>query len=223
MEEYCTVTQKMPDGGWTLADILYVLERAADAHAHALNIDFDRMYRDFSCLWMIVRSAVRLGRQPQGELRVTTWLRRPSAVASTRDFSVSDALGELGEATELWVLVDAEKRRLTDMRRIEPLWTLPAPQPERETVPPRRLSLPPLSPAGFWTVAPEEIDKNGHLNNVAYIRHAQEFAPGGCLSVAAMYDRECFAGECLTVEAADGFVRITRPDGSESFRCRFGE
>lgn len=220
MNEICTLSQPAPQEGWSPAAIALALQRAADEHAKRLCIDFDRMRRDFSCLWMIVRSSLFLERPPQGDLSIKTWLRRPSAAVSVRDFTISDASGNVGSAVQLWALVDERSRHLVDLRRIEPLWSLPAPQPERTELP-AHLKLPTLPPVGQWRVDASEIDRNGHLNNVAYLLHAQEFAPADCRKMTAFFDRECFLGERLTLEAENGCVRIVKPDGSESFRCRF--
>ena len=69
-----------------------------------------------------------------------------------------------------------------------------------------------------------DIDILGHLNNVVYIRHAEALAPRGCTLLEVVFDRECFAGETLTLETAqaDGFfVRGRKENGEESFRTRF--
>ena len=52
-----------------------------------------------------------------------------------------------------------------------------------------------------WTVAPEEIDSNGHLNNVKYILHAEAMISRPCTCLEVLFDRECFVGETLTLES----------------------
>ena len=99
----------------------------------------------------------------------------------------------------------------------------PFPQPER-TDQLRRLILPQTTPAALWSVTPDQIDSNGHLNNVHYIRHAEALAPAGCTGLEIMFDRECFAGETLRLESTDCgsfFVRGVKENGEESFRARF--
>ena len=78
-----------------------------------------------------------------------------------------------------------------------------------------------LPEAGAWTVSPEEIDDNGHLNNVVYVRHAQRFAPRETKFFEVIYDHECFLGETIRLFAENGCVRGMKADGSESFRARF--
>lgn len=207
-----------------LSDILAALERAAVAHAIDLRVDHDRMLAQYGCLWMIARCRVRLERLPEGEFSVRTWLRRPTAAISNRDFALTDAAGEFGAAVQSWVLADAAERKLLNLKNIPVLWELPAPAPERsETV--RRIIMPKqMQPRAQWTVAPEEIDDNGHLNNVRYVRRAEALLPQPRLCLEISFDRECFVGETLTLETAQGedfFVRGVKSGGDESFRARF--
>ena len=97
--------------------------------------------------------------------------------------------------------------------------------PERKTRL-RRLTLPEtMTAAGAVRVTDAEIDDNGHMNNVAYVRRAQEAAPGLFRGLEVVYDRECFRGALLTLEhAADAdaqYVRGVLESGEESFRMRF--
>lgn len=214
-----------PNGADSLSALMSALQEAAVAHALELHIDHDRMLEDFGCLWMIVRCRLCVTRFPNGRFFVRTWLRKPSAVVSIRDFSIYDERGELGTAVQSWVLVDAAERRIISMKNIAPLWELPTPAPERKEQP-RRLVMPQeLTERARWTVTPEEIDSNGHLNNVAYVRRAESLAPKGCTELSVMFDRECFVGQTLRLESApqgDGcFVCGIKEDGEESFRACF--
>ena len=207
----------------TLADGMWALERAAVAHSRDLCIDYDRMLAEFGCLWMLVRCRLRMKRLPAGELRVQTWLRRPGAAASVRDFVLFEGGEEIGTAVQSWVLADAKERKLVNLKTVAPLWTLPTPMPERTELL-RRLQLPETAPAAEWLIKPEEIDENGHLNNVAYVRRAEALVPGGCNALEVIFDRECFAGETLRLETAadDAFyVRGVKTTGEESVRLRF--
>lgn len=205
---------------WTPADIMSALERAAVGHAEHMNVGHDRMVEEFGCLWMLVRSRFVLDRLPEDALCVSTWIRKPTAALSIRDYSLSDSRGVLGRAVQSWVLADAAERRLINLKNVPPYWTLPTLSPERTELV-RRLVLPELSEVGVWRVLPEEIDSNGHLNNVVYVRHAQCFAPNAWRGLEVHYDRECFAGELLTLEAGEGCVRGRKSDGLESFRLKF--
>lgn len=206
----------------SLTDVLAALQKAAFAHAKDLDLDFPRMLNEFGLLWMIVRAHLCMKRMPKGEVKIQTWLRQAKSAVSNRDFSIFEGDEEIGQAVQSWVLVDAEARTLVNMKTVAPMWNLPIRHPER-TYAPKRLTMPNLPDVETWTVQDSEIDLNGHMNNVHYIRHAEKFAPEGALSFDIFYDHECFAGETLTLQAADGYVCGIKPDGTTAFRVHFYE
>ena len=228
MQEILEVScRPVHDGIWTPAELMGALERAATDHADALNIGHDRMVADFGSLWMLVRSRLELTRLPAADeaLTVRTWLRSPTPVMSVRNYDFCADGEVIGSAVHCWVLVNAEARHMIDLRQIPALWELPVHVPERKTRL-RRLTLPEtMTAAGTVRVTDAEIDDNGHMNNVAYVRRAQEAAPGLFRGLEVVYDRECFRGALLTLEhAADAdaqYVRGVLESGEESFRMRF--
>ena len=227
MQEILEVScRPVHDGIWTPAELMGALERAATDHADALNIGHDRMVADFGSLWMLVRSRLELTRLPAADeaLTVRTWLRSPTPVMSVRDYDFCADGEVIGSAVHCWVLVNAEARHMIDLRQVPALWELPVHAPERKTRL-RRLTLPEtMTAAGAVRVTDAEIDDNGHMNNVAYVRRAQEAAPGLFRGLEVVYDRECFRGALLTLEhaAADAqYVRGVLESGEESFRMRF--
>lgn len=207
----------------SLSDLTAALERAAILHSVDLQVDHDRMLSRYGVLWMLLRMRLTVTRFPEGEFTVQTFLRKPSSVASLRDFILSDEKGEFGSAVQTWALVHAAERRLVPTGTVPELQNGPFVQTERSGQL-RRLSLPPTETAALWTISREQIDANGHLNNVHYIRHAEALAPAGCTGLEVMFDRECFAGETLRLESASGdgfFVRGVKENEEESFRARF--
>ena len=169
---------------------------------------------------MIARARIQLTRFPAKELRIQTWLRKPSAAVSIRDYAIFDGEEEIGAAVYSWTLVHTTERKILNMKSIPPVADAPTREPER-TGALKRILLPgELPERALWTVSNEEIDGNGHLNNVHYIRHAEALCPG-CNCLEVIYDRECFAGETLHLQERDGFVRGVKDSGEESFRARF--
>ena len=212
---------RCPQGASSLTDIMAALEQAAVAHSVVLHIDRDRMLSEFGVLWMLARCRVTLQRMPSEGMTVQTFLRKPTTAVSHRDFTVLDERGVCGTAVQTWVLVDAEERKLRSLKAFTPLWTLPTPVPERTDFL-RQLSLPEELPDRVsWTVAREEIDSHGHLNNVKYILHAEAMISRPCTGLEVLFDRECFVGETLTMESDGTYVRGIRSDGLDAFRCRF--
>ncbi len=192
-------------------------------HSLDLQIDHDRMLSDFGVLWMVIRMRLTLSRLPNGEFTVQTFLQKPGSVVSLRNYRLFDGDGDFGSAIQTWVLVHARERSLVPMSKVPVMQTTPFVQSDR-TDPLKKIKMPPTAPAALWTVSPDEIDSNGHLNNVEYIRRAEALAPCGCTGLEIMFDRECFAGETLRLETArqdSFFVRGIKENGEESFTVRF--
>ena len=205
----------------TMAETMTLLQKAAEAHSKDLLIDYERLLTEFQCLWMIVRAKVHLDRLPKGEIRIDTWLRKPSAVASIRDYSIYEGEEEIGYGIYAWTVVHAETRKLVSIKTVPPIVEAPTVAPER-TAALKRIPLPEaMEEKGLWIVVPEEIDSNGHVNNVNYVRHGETLCPGA-LDVEVIFDRECFPGEKITLFQKDGYIRGVKEGGEECFRARFG-
>lgn len=207
----------------SLSDMTAALQDAAIMHSLDLQIDHDRMFSGFGVLWMVIRMRLTLARYPEGAFTVQTFLQKPGSMVSLRNYRLFDDRGDFGSAVQTWVLVHAKERSLIPISKIPAMQETPFVQTERAD-PLRKLKLPPTAPAALWTVSSDEIDDNGHLNNVEYIRHAEALAPSGCTGLEIMFDRECFAGETLRLETAQQdsfFVRGVKENGEDSFTARF--
>ena len=217
----------VPEGAANLTQVARALEKAAVAAAYELKVDHDNLLAKCGCLWMLVRYQIRLQRMPVGALRVETFLRSPKAAFSLRDFTIFDRLGEAGQAVQTWVVVDEKERKVKPLSACADYLTAPTPVPERTTKPLRFKPSPDMTELGTWLVRPEQIDANGHLNNVAYLQKAEQYATGEYTALDVVFDRECFAGEKLSlVGSEDGetrFVCIRKENGDLSFSARFGK
>ena len=216
----------VPEGAKNLTQVAQALEKAAVAASYALEVDHDNLLAKCGCLWMLVRYQIRLRRFPRGAMRVETFLRQPKSAFSLRDFTLYDEETEIGQAVQTWVVVDEKERKVKPLSVCAEYLTAPTPVPER-TSKPMRFRLPETARAlGHWTVLPEQIDDNGHLNNVAYLREAEKYAGTGFTALDVAFDRECFAGDALTLEGAEAeearFVCIRKESGEVSFTARFG-
>ena len=80
----------VPEGAKNLTEVASALEKAAVAAAYELKVDHDNLLAKCGCLWMLVRYQIRLQRMPVGALRVETFLRKPKAAFSLRDFTIFD-------------------------------------------------------------------------------------------------------------------------------------
>lgn len=218
MKPLFTITAPPPR---SLSETMMLLQKAAEGHSVDLHIDYDRMLNEFCCLWMIVRAKVHLDRLPQGEIRIDTWLRKPSAVASIRDYAIYEGDEKIGSAIYAWTIVHAETRRLVNMRSVPPIVEAPTPETESGGILKRILLPEAMEETGLWLVSPHEIDANGHVNNVCYIRHGEELCPG-MLDLEVSFDRECFPGEKISLFQNGMYIKGIKESGEECFRARFG-
>ncbi len=211
----------LSDGIVTMPDALFAMERAAVAHSIDLHIDHDRMLRNFGALWMLARCTVHFQKLPVAPVRLETVLRPPTAAVSCRDFTFYDGETPVGTAVQTWVLADAGTRSMLRLNGLEVLSKLPFALPPRTSLPPRVRLPEDMTAAATWQIVPEEIDANGHLNNVQYLRRSAPLVSAGANALNICFERECFAGEALTLlTAPGGYVCGKKADGSESFRLR---
>ena len=96
--------------------LLRLLEDAGTAHSVRLGIDHDQILARYGCVWMLSRSWYRVPGPPApGEpLRIRTWVSQLEGWGTWR----AHQIGESGESLELWVLVDAQARKLVPISRI---------------------------------------------------------------------------------------------------------
>ncbi len=217
MKPLFTITAPPPKD---LSETMTLLQNAAEGHSRELRIHYDRMLGEFRCLWMIVRAKVHLDRMPQGDIRIDTWLRKPSSVLSIRDYAIYEGEEEIGYGIYAWTVVHADSRKLVSIKTVPPILEAPTVEPERSALL-KRIPLPQdMEEAGLWVVSPQEIDGNGHVNNVCYVRHGEALCPGAT-DIEVIFDRECFPGERIRLFQKDGYVRGCKESGDECFRAHY--
>lgn len=213
------------EGANCLSHLAQAMQDAAVAHSFLLQVDHDRLLEEHGCLWMLVRYRIAMERLPEGALTVETFLRSPNAAFSLRDFTFFDEKGKCGEGVQTWVIADEAERKLRPISQIPSLLRGPFPEPQRNSRP-LRFSLPKtMEHRALWTVSPGDIDANGHLNNVVYVRQAEALVCSGYRVLDVSFERECFAGETLRLSSAltdkGEYVGIYKEDGTLSFSACF--
>lgn len=206
-------------------------ERAALDHAAACGFGMDRTFAR-GLLWIIALQQARITRLPaSGEtVHLHTWPGPWRHVLAPRFSRLTDEHGGLlVESSALWGLMDAETRSLVPPAKhgivlpetvtgLEP----PLPRPIRRLAP---------SQQARWTVPPEALDQNGHVNNTRYVALAESLLPPARraqtpLCVRAEYAGEALLGQTLALSVAETaqtfFVSGTQADGGQRvFRVEF--
>jgi acyl-ACP thioesterase len=165
----------------TLDSIFNYFQEAAISHAENLGVGREAMERT-NQVWLLSRMSVKIDRRPKyGEtVTVRTWPRGAEKLFTRRDYDILGADGKAAvRASSSWIIVDINKRR--PMR----------PQAIVETMPLNEgLDALPCAVNGDAAVALEEnpslqkcrehlslytdVDYNGHVNNISYIRWIED-------------------------------------------------
>lgn len=131
--------------------------------------------------WVLLEWKVKVIKRPKygDNLKVTTWGRNMKAAYTYRDFEIYDQEGNLCViATSKWVLVEAEKIKITRITKE----VIDAYKPEEKNVFGEN-ELSRLKPGESCTneftyqVTRRDIDLNGHMHNIYYLDLAYEVLP----------------------------------------------
>ena len=155
------------------------LQESAGNHAAHLNVSVERL-QPLHMTWVLSKLHIQVHRYPswQEEVHLETWPSGHNGLLASREFRLLDAAGDsLAVASTAWLIVNTQRLRpvripdFVDEIRT-PLDELPIP----DAFP--RLSLP-EAPAlsRSFDVRRQDIDMNGHANNVAFIGWALEALP----------------------------------------------
>ena len=210
-----------------LTALLNLLQVCAGDHAGELGFDYHKNKAE-GVFWVLTRLSARFDAWLAwpGALTVDTWVRQPQGLMALRDFRFGDSGGWAGRASSAWVLLKNKRpQRLNEwMARSHPA----RPEAPAEETP---LLLPPfeLERQAERRAEPlyrqthnvhadwEDIDLNGHVNNVRAVgwclsQHDADFLRGWRpVSLDANFLAEMFWGEAFMI------VRDELP-GSEETR-----
>lgn len=210
--------------------VLSILQEGATQAACQFHASGPEMREKHNALWMVTRMWYRLDRPLMwnDEVRLRTWHRGGRGPAMYRDFDLFVDGKPIGEAVSVWVLVNAEDRKLLrlsdvgelaatdggELRKSKRLSGLRMPE-DMALVEQRRFHY-------------SDIDCNGHVNNVRYADLAADAAgletqlDGRFVSSLQIgYIKECMAGESIDVlraESGDGvYILGAGRDGDTRF------
>jgi medium-chain acyl-[acyl-carrier-protein] hydrolase len=169
-----------PSGRAAVPALCRYLQEAADCHCRSLGLSLGEL-REAGRMWVIVRLALNVAEFPRvGDVvTIETWpTSRVDKLRAYRDFHLKDADGTvLAEAASLWLMLDAQTRRPVRMPESvlqgrypvlvtpQPVESLTLEEPQTVTSEQRVL------------VRWDDLDANGHANNVRYVEWSLETVP----------------------------------------------
>ena len=214
------------------AAMVYYLQEAASAHAELLDVGIPRLSR-LGALWVVTRMSLELTRLPEsGEnIYVETWPGKTRHVLFPRYYAIRSEDGEtLARGAGIWMLIHPESRKMLFPEEIG-LQVPDLSSGDEPALPDRRVRFPEtLAGLGTHTAGENELDVNGHVNNVHYLRWAEELLPEGFAtehrlkSLWVEYRKEIMLGQRVelhhAVEDEALYVQGTVA-GDEHYRLRF--
>jgi len=156
----------------TLNSIFNFFQEAAISHAENLGVGRGAM-ASTNQVWLLSRMSVQVDRRPRyGEtVTVRTWPRGAEKLFTRRDYDILDADGQTAvRASSSWLIVDITKRR--PLRPQSVVDAMPSNE-GLDALPAAAVSLAENSSLQKCREHPAlytDVDANGHVNNIGYIR-----------------------------------------------------
>ena len=159
-----------------LSAALNFFQEAAISHAHNLGVGREAMAKA-NQVWILSRMTVLVERRPKyGEtFTVRTWPRGGEKLFAIRDFEVCDYNNlPVIKASSSWIIIDLDTRR--PLRPEAAMKNLPLNEGLNSglPIPPRLQEHLSMEKAMERRALYNELDYNGHVNNVSYIRWIED-------------------------------------------------
>jgi acyl-ACP thioesterase len=175
----------------TLDAVLDSFQEAAISHAENLGVGREAMASS-NQVWLLSRMSVEIKKRPKyGEtITVSTWPRGGEKLFALRDFDIRDAAGNpVVGARSCWIIIDMEKRRPLRPQAI--MDTMPLNEGKDALLPARTLAVGLEQRSSLEKIAERQalytdVDFNGHVNNVNYIRWIEDTLDPSLLEKAAI-------------------------------------
>jgi acyl-ACP thioesterase len=208
--EKCTVRFNAIDRSdlMTLNAVFGFFQEAAISHAENLGVGREALARTGQ-VWILSRISVEVDRRPKycETVTVRTWPRGGEKLFALRDFDIRDGEDKPAvRARSCWLIIDMEKRRPLRPQLMDSL--------------PQNEGLNALSAAANLKERPSlvkvterpalygDVDYNGHVNNVTYVRWIEDTLAAGLLEQAGKmridinYLNEILPGEVTGIWSA---------------------
>ena len=211
--------EKIPKNGWSTEELFTILQKIsgnAVAETHATGADLKKL----GLMWVVIRYDIQLVRAlcPGETIRFETWAEAFRHRMSQRNYLAYDSDGNtVLSGAGIWAVADRTSRSMVDAGVygvVFPIETdrLSLPKP---AVPDRldRLTVKTLSysgqqpemvnvsrSTGCYTVVPDDLDMNGHMNNTRYFSVAEHCIPDGYKPAFLKRARASFHSEALLGE-----------------------
>lgn len=203
-----------PENRMTLASVMGAFQHVVATHTDLCGIGFSDLKKQ-GLKWVIVKIRFEIDGLPRyGDgITVSTWTEKPGAFRFGRDFELKSGGAPCVGAYSDWCVLDGNEKIVSTDR-------LACPYSEHRAdrvcgrFAARGLKTESAEPVYSRVMRYSDLDLNGHVNNVSYIRFALDCFTAGELSTPPRslemnYRAQAYEGDELTLSRAD--------DGDRSF------
>lgn len=158
--------------------------------------------------WIMTRMSLQLCQYPlwEQDITVETWMRENKRIFFIRDFFIRDLSGTIiGKASASYALIDKDTKKPCNLSFMDQLLHSLSLMPEAHAGPARIGNLPAMTVVSQVKTAFSDIDLNGHVNNIVYLRWMLDALPfqirqnQRIISIDVNYHAEMFPGETAEV------------------------
>lgn len=195
------------------AELFHCMQEAAGEDADRRGGGMDALFAK-GLAWVLLWQCLDIVRRPAAgeQLRIVTMPGKGRLGLYPRRFELWSGDERIGAARSVWAIINAETRSMAALSDA-PL----SGETERQSL--RMDSIPAPDGGESFRFAPaaEYIDRNGHMNNAAYLAALAEYLPENSgFGLSILYHREIMPGDEVTVHWQD-------TDGARLFQGTVGD
>lgn len=195
------------------AELFHCMQEAAGEDADRRGGGMDALFAK-GLAWVLLWQRLDIVRRPAAgeQLRIVTMPGKGRLGLYPRRFELWSVDERIGAARSVWAIINAETRSMAALSDA-PL----SGETERQSL--RMDSIPAPDGGESFRFAPaaEYIDRNGHMNNAAYLAALAEYLPENSgFGLSILYHREIMPGDEVTVHWQD-------TDGARLFQGTVGD
>ena len=200
------------DGKMSVADAMSIFQYAVTLHTEEMGVGFNSVLNNHGAKWVIAKARFEITRFPaNGEtIKAVTWPLKPGVMRFGRCFSIRDEQEfDCINAYTDWCLLDKNTSEVLKTSILGELF--PQYLTERKDGKYSNFTLDVTQQNLCYkrTMRLSDLDINGHVNNISYIRMALDCFSGSEMknmtikSFEMIYRRQCFEKETLALYRAD--------------------
>ena len=202
-------------GNSTETDVCHVMELMQDCFTEYLSLlhcDNIRLHREFRRYWVVMRAYCRFGTAAQWNETIharTSVIKRTPMIFETEIVLTHSDGSLVADGVQQLCVLDMAEHKPCKLDFLPELTSFPCAAPLGEAHRFLRLVPPQVALSYETVIRATDVDSNGHMNNIAYVRavlnafSVKELKTTPIASLEMHYDGECFENETLVVSRAD--------------------